>query len=86
MQQQHGSAAARPANDEATILAFVAELTREICGRGRLVRRQLAKLIQAGSIPVVRSVRPRSTTVVHRFRKPEVSSSILDEGSMMLPA
>ena len=46
---------ARPANDEAPIDVIDAELTREICGRGRLVRRQLAKLIQAGSIPVVRS-------------------------------
>lgn len=50
--------AERPANDEASILVVAAELTREICGRGRLVRRQLAKLIQASSIPVVRSTLP----------------------------
>lgn len=34
-----------------------------------MVRRQLAKLVQAGSIPVARSNCPRSTTVVQQFRK-----------------
>ena len=50
-------AAATMRRRAASSSAFEKRLGLPIRGRGRLVRRQLAKLIQAGSIPVVRSLR-----------------------------